>query len=75
MWRPGRAVVGVVADDNGVVAGGAGEDAAVANVVLDVADNGTLGDGAEGEDVADNEGGLAAAVDELARVHSLGGDE
>lgn len=64
-----------MADNNGIVTGGSGEDAAVANVVLDVADNGTFGDGSEGQDVADDEGGLLAAVDELAGVEALGGDE
>mmetsp|Transcript_21967 Transcript_21967/g.47881 ORF Transcript_21967/g.47881 Transcript_21967/m.47881 type:complete len:172 (-) Transcript_21967:235-750(-) len=42
---------------------------------LDVADDGTLGDGAEGKDVAYVESGLLTAVDELAGVHALGGDE
>ncbi|THU67046.1 hypothetical protein C4D60_Mb05t20530 [Musa balbisiana] len=72
---PGGAVVGVVTDDDGVVAGGAGKNTAVANVVLDVADDSTLRNGAEGKDVADHEGGLAATVDELAGVHPFGGDE
>lgn len=64
-----------MADNDGVVAGGASEDATVADVVLDVADDGTFGDGSEGEDVSDHEVGLLAAVDELPGVHALGGDE
>ena len=71
----GLALVGVVADDGDVVAGGAAESAAVAGLLLDVGDDGTLGDGAEGEDVADGQGGLLAGVDELAGVHALIGDE
>ena len=71
----GLALVGVVADDGDVVAGGAAERAAVAGLLLDVGDDGTLGDGAEGEDVADGQGGLLAGVDELAGVHALIGDE
>jgi hypothetical protein len=72
---PGGSVVWVVADDDGVVAGGPGEDSTVADVVLDVADDGSLGDPAERKHVADGERGAAATVDELARVHALGGDE
>lgn len=64
-----------MADDDGVVPGGPGEDAAVADMVLDVADDASLGHGAEREDVADGERGAASAVDELAGVHALGGDE
>mmetsp|Transcript_25117 Transcript_25117/g.24868 ORF Transcript_25117/g.24868 Transcript_25117/m.24868 type:complete len:216 (+) Transcript_25117:256-903(+) len=67
--------LGVLAEDGGVVAGGAGERAAVADLLLDVADDGTLGEGVHGEDVADGEGGLLAAVDKLAGVETLGGDE
>jgi len=64
-----------VADNNGVVTGGSGEDAAIADMVFNVADDGTLGDGSEGQDVANNEGGLLAAVDELSSVETFGGDE
>lgn len=67
--------IGVVADDGGVVAGGTGEGSTVTSLLLDVADNGTLGERGEGEDVADVESGLLAAVDELAGVHALGGNE
>ena len=75
VFRPRGAVVRVVADHDGVVPRGPGEDTTVTDVVLDVADDGTLGDPAERQDVADGERGAAAAVDELARVHALGGDE
>ena len=71
----GLALVGVVADDGDVVAGGAAESATVAGLLLNVGDDGTLGDGAEGKDVADGQGGLLAGVDELAGVHALIGDE
>jgi hypothetical protein len=64
-----------VADDDGVVARRAREGAAVADVLLDVADDGALGEDAEREHVADGDGGAAAAVERLARVHALGGDE
>jgi hypothetical protein len=73
--EPGGAVVRIVADDDGVVSGAPGEDTAVSYVVLDVADDGSLGDTAQRQDVADGEHGATAAVDELAGVHALGGDE
>eukprot|EP00850_Spirogloea_muscicola_P000277 SM000001S04679 [mRNA] locus=s1:1641799:1646343:- [translate_table: standard] len=75
MLRNSSAGVGVVGDDDGVVAGGAGKGAAVAQVVLHVADDGALGHGAQREDVADGERGFLAAIDELAGVHALGGHE
>lgn len=64
-----------MADNNGVVAGGPGEDATVADMVFNVADDSTLGDRSEGQDVANNEGGLLAAVEELPGVETLRGDE
>ena len=72
---PRGVVIGVVADNNSIVAGGPSEDAAVTDVVFDIANDGTFGDGSEGEDVADDEGGFLAAVDELAGVDAFGGDE
>ena len=71
----GLALVGVVANDGNVVARGAAESTTVANLLLDVGDDSSLGDGAEGEDVADGERGVLAGVDELASVHALVGDE
>ena len=71
----GLALVGVVADDGDVVAGGTAERTTVAGLLFDVGDDGTLRDGAEGQDVADGQGGLLAGVDELAGVHALIGDE
>jgi len=67
--------VGVLANDGGVVARGAGERATVSDLLLNVADDGTFGEGVHGEDVADGESGLLSAVDELAAVDTLGGDE
>jgi hypothetical protein len=71
----GLALVGVVADDGNVVARGTAERTTVANLLLDVGDDSSLRDGAEGEDVADGERGVLAGVDELAGVHALVGDE
>lgn len=71
----GLALIGVVADNGDVVAGGTAESAAVTDLLLDVGDDGTLGKRAEGQDVADGQGGVLAGVDELAGVHALVGDE
>jgi len=71
----GAAGLEVVGDNDAVVAGGLGEGATVANLGLNVADDATLGDGAEGEDVADGEGGAGAAEDGLTSEHTLSSDE
>jgi len=71
----GLVVVGGVADDGGVVAGCACEGAAVADLLLDVADDGAFGALGDGEDVADGEGSFFTAVDEGAGVETFGGDE
>jgi hypothetical protein len=57
----GLALIGVVADDGNVVAGGAAERATVTVLVFD----GTFGDGVEREDVANGERGVLSGVDEL----------
>lgn len=64
-----------MADNDGVITRSPSEDTTVTDMVLDVADNSSFGDGSEGKDVADDEGGLLTAVDELAGVDSFGGDE
>lgn len=51
--EPGGTVVRVVGDDDGVVTRAPGEDTTVTNVVLHVADDGSLGDPAERQHVAD----------------------
>lgn len=71
----GLALIGVVADNGDVVAGGAAERTTVTDLLLDVGDDGTLGDGSEGEDVADGKSGVLAGVDELAGVHAFVGNE
>lgn len=64
-----------VADDGGVVTRGSGERSSVTNLLLDVADNGTFGALADGEDVADVEGSLLAAVDERTGGETLSSEE
>ena len=62
-------------DDGGVVSRGTGESTTVTSLLLDVADDGSLGAGGNREDVSDREGGLLTAVDERTGRDSLGGDE
>ena len=64
-----------MADDGGIVAGGASECSTVANLLRNVADDGTLGALTNGEDVADGELGLLAGVDEGTGVETLSRNE
>ena len=71
----GHVLVSNVRNDSDVVAGSAGEFAAVAGFALQVAHDGTFGHRADGKHVADVELRLLAAVHILSSVHTLGGDE
>lgn len=71
----GLAILGVVANDGNVVTGGTAKRTTVTGLLLDVGNDGTLGHGAEGKDVADGQGSVLTGVDELAGVHALVGDE
>jgi len=62
-------------DDGGVVARGSSEFTAVSQLLLELADDGSLGHGADGHHVSDRQSRLLTAVDELTRVHALDGDE
>jgi len=64
-----------VTDDGSVVTRCTGKSTTVTSVFLNVADNGTFGHGRKGKNVANGEGSLLSAVDELASVHTLSGDE
>ena len=72
---PRLVVVGGMPDHRRVVAARAREGPTVAYFFLDVAHDGALGALGDGEDVADCEGCLFAAVDEGAGVEAFGGDE
>ena len=72
---PGPVGVGVVGDHGGVVAAGSGQLAAVPGLLLQVADDGSLGHVANGHHIADGDLGLLAAVDRLAGVHALASNE
>lgn len=71
----GLALVGVVADNGDVATRGAAQSATVANLLLDVGNDGTLGHLTDRQDVADGQSSLLAGVDELAGVHAFVGDE
>merc|ERR1719166_799083 len=72
---PGPLGLRVVGDHDGVVAGGAGDAAAVPGLLLEVGDDGTLGHLSNGHDISYGKLGLLSAVDELSGVDALGGDE
>lgn len=71
----GLALIRVVANDGHVVSGCASKSTTISRLLLDVRDNSSFWDGAEGEDVSDSEVCVLAGVDELASVHALVGDE
>ena len=64
-----------MADDGGIVAGGASECAAVANLLLDVADDRSFRALRHRQDVSNRKRRLLAGVDEGAGVEALGRDE
>lgn len=64
-----------MSDNNSVITGSSSTDTAITDVVLDVADNGTHGNGWEGKHIPDHEIGLLTTLQELAGVQTLGGDE
>lgn len=68
----GGALLLVVRDEDGVVAGAAGEGAAVADLGLDGGADGTLGHGAHGHDVADGEGGCVGRSGSSQRKQARG---
>jgi len=72
--KTGGALVFIVGDDYGKATRATGECAAVPNLSLNVADDGALRHLLQWEDIADGQGGLLPAVDELSRVHALCGD-
>jgi hypothetical protein len=64
----GLAVIRVVANNGHIVARGTAERTTVGSLLLDVGEDGTLGDGVEREDVADGESGVLSGIDELCTV-------
>ena len=64
-----------MSNDGSVIARCARQGTAVADLLLDVADDGSFRALRDGENVADGEGGFLAAVDEGTSVESFGCDE
>ena len=62
--------VGVVGDHGGVVAAGPGELATVSGLLLEVADDGSLGHVSDGHHVSDGDLGFLSAVNKLSGVHT-----
>lgn len=64
-----------VALDDGGASGSASDLSSVSDLGLQVADDSSLGHGADGEDISNSELGLASSVDVLTGVHALNSDE
>jgi hypothetical protein len=71
----GLALIWVVPNDGDIVSGSTSKGTTVANLLLDVGDNGTFRDLADWENVSDGQSSVLPSVDELAGVHALVGDE
>jgi hypothetical protein len=71
----GQVLIGDMRNDSDIVPRCTSKLAAVAGLALQVADDGTFGHRADGEDVADVELSLLTAVHVLSGVHALGSDE
>jgi len=65
----------VVGDDNGVGTRATGESTTVTALGFDVADNGSLRNRSQRQDVTAGKAGLLSAVDELSTVHTFGTEE
>jgi len=64
-----------VGDDDGIVSGSSGESATITHTVLNIAHHGSFRHGPERQHIPDGQRCLLATVHELARVHTLRGDE
>jgi len=65
----------VVGDDGRRVSGALGKASAISDLLLDVADNGTLRHTLQRKNVSDCKLSFRTAINELSGVHSFGGDE
>jgi hypothetical protein len=76
-WKSklGGSLVFVVGDNNGVGTGATSESTTITSFGFDVADDGSLGDRCQGQDVTAGKTGLLPAVDELSTVHTFGTEE
>jgi len=74
-FDPGSVVIRIVTNNNGIVPRTPSENPTISNMVFDVTHHSSFGNGSQGQHVPNDKGGLLPAVDELAGVHALGGDE
>mmetsp|Transcript_5150 Transcript_5150/g.6232 ORF Transcript_5150/g.6232 Transcript_5150/m.6232 type:complete len:218 (-) Transcript_5150:15-668(-) len=68
-------LVFVVSDNNGKGTRSTGKGTTVTDLGFHVADNGTLGDRTERQDISNCQSGLTSTVDELTSVHTLGTEQ
>jgi hypothetical protein len=73
--QTGSSLVLVVGDDNGKGTRASGKSTAISLLGLNVADDSSLGNHVQRQDISDGQSGLLSAVDELSGVHTLGTDE
>ncbi len=71
--KTSRALVVVVGDDHREAAGSAREGPSIAHLGFHVADNGSLWDLFQRQNIANGQSGLLSTVDELSSVHAFGG--
>lgn len=71
----GLTLVGVVANNCDVVARSPAKRTTISHLLLDVADNGTLGHGSKRKDISNSQTCVLSGVDELTGVHAFVGDE
>lgn len=64
-----------MSDNGSVVTGGTGQRSTVSRLLLNVANDGSFGEGGKGENVSDGEGGLLSAENESTGGESFSGDE
>ena len=73
--QTGLALIGVVSNDDNVVTRGSTKSTSVTRLLLNVGEDGTLRNGAEGKNVTDVQRSLLTGVDELTSVKTLVGNE
>jgi hypothetical protein len=73
--QPCLSLVGIVTDDNDIVAGRTSQCTTITDFFLDVGDDGSFRHFTEGEDVANRQVCLFTSIDELASVHAFIGNE
>ena len=73
--QTGLALIGVVSNDDNVVTRGSTKSTSVTRLLLNVGEDGTLRNGAEGKNVTNVQRGLLTSVDELTGVETFVSNE